>query len=148
MKRFASLLPALLAACLSGAARAEPPCPAEQASRVRVGDQTFRVEVAATEAQRQRGLSGRPGLAADAGMLFVMPEPAVHGFWMPNMAFAIDLVWIDASRRVLERETLVPCTALACPIHVAPAPVRYVLEVNAGQFAGRPGDQVDWTCSP
>lgn len=148
MRRFASLLPALVAAGLFGSALAEPPCPPERASHVRVGAQSFRVEVAATEAQRQTGLSGRPGMAEDAGMLFVMPEPAVHSFWMYDMGFAIDLVWIDADRTVLGAQTLAPCGPHACALHFAPAPVLYALEVNAGRFAGQAGDPVTWTCSP
>jgi len=26
--------------------------------------------------------------------------------------------------------------------------VAFVLEVNAGAFAGKPGDRVEWTCAP
>ena len=146
VRRIASLLSVPAIACLFGAARAEPPCPVEQAGVVRLGGQAFRVEVAATEIRRQAGLSGRPALPDDAGMLFVMTEPQVAAFWMPNMAFAIDLVWIDAERRVLGRETLAPCDERGCQPRLAPAPVLYVLEVNAGRFAGRPGDRIDWLC--
>mgnify|MGYP001486975484 FL=1 len=148
MKKIASLLVAGLATGLSGVAAAGSPCPASQATHVQVGGQTFRVEVATTEPQRQTGLSGRPSLPGDAGMLFLMPEAARHAFWMPDMAFAIDLVWIDARQVVLGAETLVPCGPQDCPQHVSPGPALYVLEVNAGRFAGRPGDPFNWTCAP
>ena len=147
MKKAASLLLTLIAAGLgSPSVQAEAVCPPDQASHVRIGSQRFSVEVAATEAERQLGLSGRPDLAADAGMWFVMPGPGHYAFWMRDMAFAIDLVWIDAEARVLDAVRMAPCTVFDCPAFIPPGPASYVLELNAGQFAGRPGDRVDWHC--
>ncbi len=122
-------------------------CPAPDASQVQVGGQRFRVEVAASEAAREQGLSRRPALAAEAGMLFVLPAPGFHGFWMKDMAFPIDLVWISPDQVVLGAQRLTPCTAQSCPIHYPPGPATYVLEVNAGRFAGKAGERVEWRCA-
>lgn len=152
--RAASLLPGLFLACLfwTVGAQAEDPCPVSAATHVQVGGQRFRVEVAATDADREQGLSGRTALPADAGMWFELPALGPHGFWMKDMAFPIDLVWISPDLLVLEALRLTPCISNAwpgfCPTHVPPAPVAYVLEVNAGRFAGKPGDRADWLCSP
>lgn len=54
---------------------ADAECVPERATSVEIGAQNFRVEVAATPAQRERGLSGRAALGAKHGMWFVMPEP-------------------------------------------------------------------------
>lgn len=145
MKKAASLLPVLFATGLAGSGIAAS-CPPERADAIQVGAQRFQVEVAATDTERQRGLSGRPRLATDRGMWFVMPDPGLYGFWMRDMAFAIDLIWIDPNWTVLDSVRLEPCLSYACPVSTPPAPAAYVLEVNAGQFAGRPGDQVTWTC--
>lgn len=139
--RWASLLPALLIAAHVGAA-----CPPEQATRARIGVQTFKLEVAATPEQRARGLSGRTALGAGNGMWFVMPEPDLHGFWMRDMHFPIDLAWIDPDRRVIGHVTLQPCADRHCPIHRPPRPAAYVLEVAAGAFRGAPGAQVLLHC--
>jgi uncharacterized membrane protein (UPF0127 family) len=149
-KQFASLLPGVLLAvlCWPIGTLAGTPCPAESASLVQVGSQRFDVDVAGSVPARERGLSGRASLPADAGMWFVMPAPGLHGFWMKDMGFPIDLVWIGPDRVVLGAERLSPCGANACPIHYPPAPVAYVLEVNAGRFAGKPGDRADWLCPP
>jgi len=146
----ASVLPPTLFALLVAASQAQAaaPCPAHTASQVRVADQVFRVEVADDEAERARGLSGRESLPAGSGMWFVFPEPGQHAFWMRDMAFAIDLVWIGPDRRVLGALGLTPCGPRDCPLHHPPAPVAFVLEVNAGAFAGKPGDRVEWTCAP
>jgi hypothetical protein len=113
-----------------------------------VGKQRFRVEVAATESARERGLSGRTSLQAGAGMWFVLPAPGLHGFWMKDMGFPIDLVWVSPDQVVVGVERLKPCGPHACPIHYAPRPAIYVLEVNAGHFAGKPGDRAHWLCAP
>ncbi len=129
-------------------AQAEEPCPVAEATHVRVGNQRFRVEVASSEALRERGLSGRASLPLDAGMWFVLPSADQHGFWMKDMNFAIDLIWVRADREVIKVEHLPPCGDFYCPTHFPPEPAAYVLEVNAGRFTGKPGDRADWLCAP
>lgn len=133
---------------LSGSALAQPPCPAEQANRVQVGSQRFAVEVAATPAARERGLSGHEPLAPDAGMWFVLPEVGWPGFWMRGMRFPIDLIWVSPERRVVGAETLQLCRNEPCAITYPPAATAYVLEIAAGRFTGRAGDGVAWSCAP
>ena len=128
--------------------RAEEACAAEQAKRVQIGAQTFHISVAASPSERALGLSGRTFLPMESGLWFVFPAPDWYGFWMREMNFPIDLIWIDAQRHVVNAITLQPCTAKNCPIHYAPKPVAYVLEINSGNFAGQAGDQVTWRCSP
>src|ERR1043166_4776967 len=53
------------------------------------------VEVASTETQREQGLSGRSALPSGRGMLFVFDADAEWGFWMKDMSFAIDMVWLS-----------------------------------------------------
>jgi hypothetical protein len=130
-------------ACLAQAG-----CLPQQARTVRIAHQTWEVTVAWTEAERERGLSGRDSLSAGEGMWFVLPEPGRHGFWMKDMGFPIDLVWITPQRRVAGSVTLSPCGEGPCRIHYPDEAVSFVLEVNEGQFTGRAGDPVDWHCPP
>ena len=46
--------------------------------------------------ERSQGLSGRPNLAAGTGMLFVFEQAGSYAFWMKDMRFPLDMVWIDA----------------------------------------------------
>ncbi len=55
---------------------------------------SIRVEISDTPALRQRGLSGRKSLAENAGMLFIFEHPDYHYFWMKDMKFSLDLIWI------------------------------------------------------
>lgn len=137
---------------LTSAAQAGESCISDktsgQAMQVNIGVQTFNVSVAASEIERERGLSGRTSLAAKSGMWFALPKPDWHGFWMQGMNFPIDLIWISAEQRVLGASTLQPCKGNPCPIHMPPNPVAYVLEINAGEFAGKTGDTATWHCTP
>lgn len=91
------------------------------------------VEVANDIASRAKGLSGRASLPENAGMLFTFPEPGLHQFWMPDMRFPIDIIWIESGIVVGISPDAQPETDPLYPRRYSPPePVRYVLEVNAG----------------
>ena len=114
---------------------------------VTVGDASFTVELAATPAQQFQGLSGRPNLAVGTGMLFAFEQEGKRAFWMKDMRFPLDMVWIDAQCRVVDitRDAPPPEPGQALsdlPTYGPSAPVIYVLEINAGDPEGagiRPG---------
>jgi uncharacterized membrane protein (UPF0127 family) len=69
-----------------------------------VKGEVFCVYVANTEGTRTRGLSVFDELKSDEGMLFVFEKSGGYGFWMKDMKFAIDIVWIDSKKRVVHIE--------------------------------------------
>ena len=105
--------------------------PVKELQTIQLGGQTARVTVADTESARQQGLSGRTGLAADEGILFVFPEDGEHAFWMKDMLFSIDILWLSADGKVVYMaENVSPDTY---PQSFRPdVPARYVLELPAG----------------
>jgi uncharacterized membrane protein (UPF0127 family) len=60
-----------------------------------VGERPFNIEIAETYDQQSLGLGGRDELKPNTGMFFVFPSPSVQSFWMKDMKFPIDIVWID-----------------------------------------------------
>ena len=104
-------------------------------STVTIGGSVVRVEVENTEASREQGLSGRTSLAEGHGMLFVFDAPGKYGFWMKDMNFAIDMLFIDASGKIVT----IAAEASPAGYHLNPPQVfypasdaLYVLEVPAG----------------
>lgn len=98
---------------------------------LKINDVNIEVEVADTPETREKGLSGREKLPEGTGMLFIFDRPNQYGFWMKDMRFAIDIVWIDEKYHVvgIEREVL-PSTF---PQTFYPnQPIKYVLELPAG----------------
>ena len=98
---------------------------------VTVGDTTIYVETAATQAARERGLSGRDSLAPNTGMLFVFDTDGVWGIWMKDMKFSIDILWLAEDGTVI---TVVPnVSPSSYPTSFRPtSPARFVLELPAG----------------
>ncbi|MCX6560318.1 MAG: DUF192 domain-containing protein [Candidatus Aminicenantes bacterium] len=90
-------------------------------------------ELAATEAQRARGLMGRPRIGPDQGMLFVFDTEGIHSFWMKNTLVALDMVWLDRDHRIVHIAADVqPCPRDPCPSTTPARPGLYVLELKAG----------------
>lgn len=91
----------------------------------------FRVEIASEIPDKEKGLSGRERLDADAGMLFIL-DPASPGFfWMKGMNFPLDILFFDSKRRFLSAAMgLQPCTR--CAWVKTPDRAAYALEINAG----------------
>lgn len=95
------------------------------------------VYIADTPRVRTRGLSNKTYLKENKGMLFVFEKPDIYSFWMKDMNFPIDIIWIDADEKVVFiKENIGPETY---PELFTPnQPALYVLEVNAG-FARQNG---------
>jgi uncharacterized protein len=101
----------------------------------------FRVEleVARTEAARARGLMFRGRLDEGEGMLFIFDMPRRYAFWMKNVRIELDMIWLDARRRVVWIvERAQPCTSDPCPMYEPQADASYVIEM-AGGFVTRHG---------
>lgn len=103
----------------------------EQLPKAIINGVEIQLEVARTPEEQARGLSGREMLGENAGMLFVYEKPGLPGFWMKEMNFPIDIIWIGNDRRIVDiSENIAPETF---PRLFRPrAPVQYVLETNAG----------------
>lgn len=114
--------------------------------RVTIDGIEVSVELATTSAAVQKGLSGRASLASRSGMLFIFSKPDIYRFWMPDMRFPLDIMWIEDGRVVDISANVSNEFDPRKPKFYSPrTPVRYVLEVNAGfakQHAIEIGDPV------
>lgn len=118
------------------------PSPAPLGSSVIIGSATFPVEIAATQRQQADGLSRRDAMPAGTGMLFPFATANYYGFWMKDMRFPLDLLWIGTDCLVSEMTANVPPPPLGTPdtallSYRSQRPVRFVLELNAGEAASQ-----------
>ncbi|MGH8293628.1 MAG: DUF192 domain-containing protein [Gammaproteobacteria bacterium] len=113
--------------------------------KIELGYQRFTVEIAATDATRERGLMFRTRMAADHGMLFMFPDSGPRYFWMKNTLIPLDIIFFDAHKRLINVSAdTPPCKADPCPTYASAAPAEYVLELNAGMAAKlglKPGER-------
>lgn len=69
----------------------------EEQSTVTIGDNVFKVDVARSDKDLSKGLSGRSSIEDDEAMLFLFGNRQARTFWMKDMEFNIDLLWIDGN---------------------------------------------------
>lgn len=102
-------------------------------NNLRVGLHQYSVEIADSIITQARGLSGRTSLAEGSGMLFLFKSAGMQSFWMKDMQFPLDFVWINSGKviGVTENVPFVPAYAQQSP----PSPADMVLELNAGTVA-------------
>lgn len=92
------------------------------------------LEVVDTDETRGKGLGNRTNLPLGQGMLFVYDDASIHCFWMKDMKFPIDMIWLSSDRTVVHVERNVSPDTYPksfCPGSAA----QYVIELNAGQAA-------------
>ena len=92
------------------------------------------IEIVDTPEARIQGLSGRAEVQAGHGMLFVFDTADRYGFWMKDMLVPIDIVWIKDNGEVVGVDASVAPDTFPT-VFYAPEPVRYVLEIRAGEAA-------------
>ena len=127
------LLSAVLALLVIASAALSVRKPAET-RMMTLGDAQLSVQLADTPEKTSRGLGGRDSLPRDSGMLFMFGTSDRWRFWMKDMRFPLDFIWIDENWRVVSvTPDIGPETYPQ--LFLPPAPVRYVLEVNAGWAA-------------
>ena len=105
---------------------------------ITVNDQTLIADISATPERMTRGLSVKDALAENEAMLFVFDVEAEHRFWMKDMKFPIDIIWISSDKIVVDIEhNLQPCDlGLFCSTYEPEGDSLYVLE-TVGGFGGK-----------
>ena len=125
MKRLTSVL----AAAFVATAHAELPI-----VQLSAGMHLIHAEVAAEGAARMQGLMNRKSLAANAGMLFIFDESAIHCMWMKNTLIPLSVAFIDQGGTIINIADMQPHSEQS---HCAAAPARFALEMTQRWFAQR-----------
>ena len=97
-----------------------------------INDKKIKVEIADEFLEVKQGLSDREKLADKKGMLFVFEDKNERIFWMKNMHFPLDIIWIEDEKIVGIEKNLPPEGENPKKQYYSKIPVNYVLEVNAG----------------
>lgn len=114
--------------------------PQDTKKEIKIGKVSLLVEVADTPEKRGVGLSGRDSLPENEGMLFVFEKKDVSvPFWMKDMRFPIDMIWINDGKVDQFLENIQPqpenTPENKLRFYVSYNLIDYVLEVNAGFVA-------------
>lgn len=122
---------ALVLALAAPSCKNEPqPAPAEPYTvAMKVGSETFRLEIADTPRKQQLGLMHRKSMPADRGMLFVFEDERERSFWMKNTHIPLDIVYADVDGKVVSVKPMQPMDESPVPSDGA---AKYAVEINQG----------------
>ncbi len=116
-----------------------------QRVQVIVGDHTYRMEVVVSSQAQAQGLSGRDSIGSD-GLVFLFGQKSRHAFWMKDMTFPIDIVWVDDGRVVeitsaevahcyAPDKTVIACSDRQQTLFTPKSEINQVIEVPLGAAA-------------
>lgn len=111
---------------------------------ISIGNQKIKVTIVDTPQTLERGLSGKASLAKGTGMLFVFEKPDRYGFWMKEMNFPIDIIWISLDKKIVDIKDSAKPESFP-EVFYPKENALYVLEVEAGFVKNheiKPGDEV------
>jgi uncharacterized membrane protein (UPF0127 family) len=103
-----------------------------KSTKVIVEGQTFIVKVAKTDKEKQIGLSETKKLDKNKGMLFVFDTADYYAFWMKNMKFPIDIIYVNGNKVTTVIHQAQPTSLLDMPIYQPNEKSDKVLEINSG----------------
>lgn len=104
------------------------------------------LEVARTPTEQATGLMHRDTIADDRGMLFVFEPARPVGFWMKNVRFPLDMIFLENGQVKAIAPAVPPCQSEPCQTYGPETPVNQVIELRGGRAAElgiRVGDRLD-----
>src|SRR3990167_3255985 len=123
----------------------------KESTQVAIKDFTIQVKIADEPKEHQTGLADLSSLPIGEGMLFVFDKSAPYVFWMKDVEFAIDIIWIDENKKIVDIAPNVPPEPdkgeKELTRYKPKSDAKYVLEINAGLSALHNlqiGDQVSF----
>jgi len=117
-------------------------------SKIKIGGQIIQVEIADSAEKMTKGLSNRENLPENFGMLFVFNEPGYYAFWMRDMRFSLDFVWILNNQIVELDENIAPADFQPPKTLIPQNKINRVLEIKAGMTQKakiKVGDKIEYS---
>lgn len=96
---------------------------------VSIGRKTFFTQLAKSQEERERGLGKRKSLCQKCAMLFEFKDKKKHAFWMKDMNFDLDIIWISDEKIVFIKKNF---SYQSLEVISPPVEADEVLEINAG----------------
>lgn len=100
----------------------------KQDNVISLGKCDISIETADNDELRRLGLSNRDSLCENCGMLFLFEKENNYSFWMKDMRFPIDIIWLRDDKVVDISQDI---SHKSRNVHTSKEKVNKVLELNA-----------------
>ena len=108
----------------------------KESTQITIKDLVIQAKIADEPKEREAGLADYSSLALSEGMLFVFDKSASYVFWMKDVEFAIDIIWIDENKKIVDIAPNIPPEPNKgekdLTRYKPKSDAKYVLEINAG----------------
>jgi uncharacterized protein len=116
---------------------------------ITINNHSFKVSVAASQKELEIGLSEAKSLSESQGMIFIFEKPDHYSFWMKNMKFPIDIIYINQDKIITIKDNVAPPkdNNEIPSIYTPDEPSNKVLEIKAGlskKYKFKKGDKVTY----
>lgn len=113
-----------------------------------INNHTFNLEIAKSQKDKEIGLSKYNSISNNFGMLFPFEKDGNYSFWMKNMKFPIDIIFIKDNKiiKIFSNAPYPKSDNEQLPIYTPSEPSDTVLEINAGlseKYKFKNGDLVE-----
>jgi uncharacterized membrane protein (UPF0127 family) len=98
-------------------------------TNMRLGYNSFIVEIANSDPEREHGLMQRDSMPNNHGMIFVFADEKPRAFWMKNTRFPLDIVYIDHNGKIVSIKQMQAYDLTSVP---SDEPCKYAIELNLG----------------
>ncbi len=109
-------------------------------TEIKMASSTIYAQIADSDTERSLGLSYTKELGKNAGMLFIFDQIGSKNFWMRDMNYDLDIIWLDENKQVTgffenaKRESYNKLNPSSSKVFHSPEQTKYVLELNAGSI--------------
>lgn len=117
----------------------------EKAINLKLGDKTIKAVVAKTESEKSQGLSGKEKITDGDGMFFPFEKEGQYYFWMQNMNFPIDIIWLDKNYTIVDLTRNLKPDSYPNSV-TSQKPAQFILEINTGlidKYQLKKGDKIE-----
>lgn len=124
----------------------------DERSAVKIGNKEYFLDVARTDEEKRKGLAKFENIKDNEGMIFIFDTPGRYSFYMKDMKFNIDIIFLDQNKKVVDLFKNVQFKDYKNPydyeVYKPNYDSKFVIELKAGEIdrSGiKPGDKIDFS---
>jgi hypothetical protein len=118
---------------------------------LKINNKNYYLDIARTDEEKNKGLAKFDSIKDNEGMIFIFEVPGRYSFYMKDMKFNIDIIFLDENHKIISLFKNVKFTDYKNPrdyeIYQPDYNSKYVIELKAGEIENigiKTGDTIEF----